>query len=142
MIKAKCFADNLSDFLPETTSNHTPLLERLSTLRQRKSTDPRDKVFAVLGLVSPHAQELLNIDYDLGVPQLYTKVAVLMLSLTNKLDFLSACEPTSPRSNIPSWVPDWLDTRTQAHSFIGMTKLAPSLTEERCSCKQRRMLHI
>ena len=78
IIEAIYFASNLSDFLPETTSNHTPLLERLTTLRQRKSTDPRDKVFAALGLVSPRAQELLNIDYDLGVPQLHAKVTVLI----------------------------------------------------------------
>jgi hypothetical protein len=124
IIEAMYFASNLSDFLPEATSNHTPLLERLTTIRQRKSTDPRDKVFAALGLVPPRAQELLNIDYDPGVPQLYTKVAVLMLNFRNRLGFLSVCQPASPRLDIPSWVPDWSDTRTQAHSFIGMTKLA------------------
>lgn len=125
MIKAVHFAGNLSDFLPDTTGEHMPLLIRLNTLRQRKSTDPRDKVFATLALVSPRAQELLNIDYALDLPVLYTNTAMVILNLTNELDFLSACEPASPRSDIPSWVPDWSDTRTQAHTFIGLAKLAP-----------------
>lgn len=101
MIKALFFASNLPKFL-DTSGEHIPLLIKLTTLRQRQSTDPRDKVFVTLGLISERMRDLLVIDYGIGIPELNTKLAALILSLTKRRVFRSACKPSSEMPDMPS----------------------------------------
>jgi hypothetical protein len=51
-------------------------------------TDPKDKVFAVLGLMEPVARSLIPIDYTLKVEELYAYVVVAITKVYKKLDIL------------------------------------------------------
>jgi hypothetical protein len=92
-----------------------PLRMLIDTHRFSKSTDPRDKVYAFLGLadrnMSPfrNQPDALVPNYSLSVQEVYTETArVLMLSYRN-LSLLSHVEDPSQRriANLPSWVPDY-----------------------------------
>jgi hypothetical protein len=78
------------------------LLHQLWSTRSRKSEDPRDKVFSLLGLVNATS---INPDYSLTTLQVYTEVVKLQLKSAHALTFLYNFEPGRP--DFPSWVPDW-----------------------------------
>ncbi|KAF6783209.1 heterokaryon incompatibility protein, partial [Colletotrichum musicola] len=77
----------------------------------RDATDPRDKVFAVLGLVGDGDTRLLTSpDYGKGVRQVFCETARDIIYAEGSLDILLAAG--SPKGEcdggvLPSWVPDW-----------------------------------
>jgi hypothetical protein len=76
----------------------------LYTSWHRKATDPRDKIYAHLGLV----KELdLEIDYSLPVADVYTGFAKSVILSFRSLDILRGKRSTESEHDLPSWVPDW-----------------------------------
>lgn len=83
--------------------------------RFSRSTDPRDKVYAFLGLadrrMAPFRQQpgALVPNYNLSVQEVYTEAARALLLSYGNLSLLSHVEDPSQRriSNLPSWVPDY-----------------------------------
>ncbi|KAF3492286.1 uncharacterized protein GIQ15_01803 [Arthroderma uncinatum] len=67
-------------------------------------SDPRDKIFAGLGLLN---ESEISPDYNLPVEVIYTGITAYLLK--NRLDFrpLNLLGTGSRRPNLPSWVPDW-----------------------------------
>ncbi|KAK5653299.1 hypothetical protein OQA88_8990 [Cercophora sp. LCS_1] len=60
----------------------------LKQRRNRAATDPRDKVFAPLGLVpaDQRSDPALSINYSLSVEEVFTNVAEYLLRTTGRLD--------------------------------------------------------
>ena len=70
----------------------------------------RDQIYANLGLVKSSEQELISVNYNLTISQVYETVARLYMAYWEDMSILSWIgEPIlSKRSDdIPSWVPDW-----------------------------------
>ena len=90
---------------------HYSLLGLLILFRNFKSSEPRDKVYALCGLVRDCGQGALDIkpDYHLTVKQLYQKVAYSILKEGKDLGLLSVLKipGSSEVGDLPSWVPDW-----------------------------------
>lgn len=98
-------------------------LELLELLRRTKSylaTDPRDKVFALIGLASDGKRFERKVDYSLQTDDVYAALAAHALVEQKDLTILSSCglhlsyhsslsSSTSEAgiSQLPSWVPDW-----------------------------------
>ena len=84
-------------------------------LRNSKATDPRDKVFSILGLADPkqppfssHPGKMVA-DYNLMVDKVYTRTARMLLegySVLAALEFVEA-KPFRQIQTLPSWVPDY-----------------------------------
>ncbi|KAK1752662.1 heterokaryon incompatibility protein-domain-containing protein [Echria macrotheca] len=74
----------------------TSLLSGLILFRNRKASDPRDHVYALLNLVSSHCG--IQADYSLSVFSLYRSVVVQAVTQSRNLDILSACKPRFPES--------------------------------------------
>ncbi|KAH7110725.1 heterokaryon incompatibility protein-domain-containing protein [Dactylonectria macrodidyma] len=72
-----------------------------------EATDPRDRVFAVLGFSSD--ADVLNIrpDYAKTCATIYTEVAEAILAHSGTLDILYAVSRPRNVKAMPSWVPDW-----------------------------------
>ncbi|KAK0652628.1 heterokaryon incompatibility protein-domain-containing protein [Cercophora newfieldiana] len=80
------------------------LLPLLRRFRTRDATDPRDKVYALLGLVqSWEGQERIIPDYSLDAQQVFRKTAITAIKLTQSLEALIG---TVGSTDI-SWVTDW-----------------------------------
>ncbi|KAK2754413.1 hypothetical protein FQN54_007057 [Arachnomyces sp. PD_36] len=74
------------------------------------STDPRDKIYGLIGLRSSE-EPGINIDYDCTTAQVYTRYFKYEVQITQKLDILIFASAASRRKEnplqAPSWVPDW-----------------------------------
>jgi hypothetical protein len=89
------------------------ILRLLGLTRQFGATDPRDRIFALLGIPSTDSgpnnePPLLQPDYRMTVHDLYRKFARLILNRDKSLRILSAVQHGSQiDSSFPSWVPSW-----------------------------------
>ncbi len=84
------------------------LLEDTSTCQ---CSDPRDRIFALLGLVTDAGEQGLEADYHLSIDQVYTGIAAFIVQADEgqivRVLRLAVRSPTS--ISRPSWVPDWAD---------------------------------
>jgi hypothetical protein len=71
-----------------------------------RTTDPRDKVYGVLGLVDPTICAALKPDYNLGARDIFLAFAEHMIKITKSLEILRAVDSTSVSNSLPSWVPN------------------------------------
>jgi hypothetical protein len=84
------------------------LLSLLSAFRDWRTTDPRDKVYSLLGLLSaPESGKILP-DYSLSFQKIYGQVVQSSIETLGALDALGYCSlRRDSESGLPSWVPDW-----------------------------------
>lgn len=84
-------------------------LDLLMRWRHRKYTDARDKVYALLGLISPQAiPSALSCDYSIAVPDLFAKVTLDLIKHEHGLrPLLGACELPHLISNNSTWAIDF-----------------------------------
>lgn len=83
-----------------------------TTMGKFKSTDPRDRIFALLGMPfsgnDPEKEQLVSPDYTADVQSVYTNATKRMLSQDLNLRLLSAVQHgLEVDSTSPSWVPRW-----------------------------------
>jgi hypothetical protein len=92
---------SLKNMLNLDTNNILTVLHNTQTTR---CSDPRDRLYAILGIVSDTAD--VDIDYSIPTREVYRNWAEKWIRRTNTLDILSACADSSQSGDLPSWVPD------------------------------------
>ncbi|CZR54897.1 uncharacterized protein PAC_04782 [Phialocephala subalpina] len=80
------------------------ILTVLHNTQQAKCSDPRDRLFAILGVVEDTND--VEIDYSIPVQQVYRNWAEKRIRRTGNLNILNACADSSRSGDLPSWVPD------------------------------------
>jgi hypothetical protein len=101
-------------------------LDYLMVSRAFQATNPRDKVYAVLGIASvpiesekapePHEEDMpkMRVDYGASVSEVYQYTAKYIINRNRNLDVL--CILSSHRdensTDLPTWTPDWRVTTT------------------------------
>ncbi|KAM3071383.1 hypothetical protein ACMFMF_007856 [Clarireedia jacksonii] len=77
------------------------------------SSDPRDNVYALLGLASNMMTSKFLPDYSKPLDMVYKHLTKEIVKHHNNLTIICASQPSSsPHSNLPSWVPDWSSSST------------------------------
>lgn len=104
--------------------------EILTRFRAWDASDPRDKVYAFLGLTSfPSTPDALMPDYSLNsnYQDVYISATRFLLITDNNLNILSHKETVTPERciSLPSWVPDLHVTNSIAKVTIGDAVLSP-----------------
>jgi hypothetical protein len=79
----------------------------LSRLRWRACSDPRDKIYGLLGLTSARIAKLTAPDCAMSVPDVYKDVFWKLIQLHQRLDHIAGCNSRTRQIDGPSWVPDW-----------------------------------
>lgn len=90
---------------------HCCVVYLLQQFRNFEATDPRDKLYALYGLLgletaTPENNSLLSLSYDRPLQEVYLNFAIYMLTSSQSLDLLSVPRELSD-PNLPSWAPDW-----------------------------------
>jgi hypothetical protein len=88
-----------------------PMFMLLNATRSFEATDPRDRLFALVGLASDVGEDF--VDYTKDVKEVVTELSRRFLSgtiecVTSPLDMLSLItRPNGEDKDLPSWVMDW-----------------------------------
>ncbi|KAI4945584.1 hypothetical protein J4E91_007927 [Alternaria rosae] len=93
--------------LAKARVNGSSLSSLLWNTWDRASTDPKDKVFVVLGLVGDAQGNSVEPDYRKSMDQVYRETAHHIISKEGRLDILLAASGIQSNDGLPSWVPDW-----------------------------------
>jgi len=95
--------------------NETPLLAMMAHTGDYHATDPRDKVYSLLGIANPEDCELIGKpDYNATVADVYSRFVKSFVERRHNLDIICFAHifnrhkrDSSIQGDIPSWVPDW-----------------------------------
>jgi hypothetical protein len=86
---------------------HEPsILDLWKQFHTSQATDPRDKIFALLGLCDPVSLDL-NTDYTKAAPDLFTMAVRSNIYRTKKLDALCIGHRQQANMALPTWVVDF-----------------------------------
>ncbi|KAI0193862.1 heterokaryon incompatibility protein-domain-containing protein [Astrocystis sublimbata] len=85
------------------------LLAILNLTSRCSASDPRDRIFAILGLVSGAKLDGLVPNYSLSLNQIHLGIAAYLLTKNNLTSILAY--PRTRIQTLPSWVPDWSPPR-------------------------------
>ncbi|CAI6335624.1 unnamed protein product [Periconia digitata] len=114
--KTHIFTPSALRFTPASQPNGF-ILDVLHKSRNCSATDPRDKVFAVIGLMSEEDRLALTVEYSLSCAQVFLGLAVYMIDVRKDLNLIryATCQhgnwhahaTSKERNEIPTWVPRW-----------------------------------
>jgi hypothetical protein len=77
----------------------------LPYIQRFNSTDPRDKIFGILSMVSSNITSLIP-DYNGKTEDIYIDLACELVEKGGTLNTLGFCGVASGDLDLPSWVPD------------------------------------
>jgi hypothetical protein len=84
-----------------------PILPLLQIARQRQATDPRDRIYGMLGLVSRDVRGLFTIDYTQKPYIPYIQFGILSLRKSHTLGLLGTASSEYRPVELPTWCPNF-----------------------------------
>jgi hypothetical protein len=102
-----------------TTKQALDLKELLEHSRRCSVSDPRDRVFAFVGLADPGYY--IVPDYTADLPAIFRQTCKRIILHERSLSILLHSQETKRQLTLPSWVPDWSSEETQdSLSWMGI----------------------
>jgi hypothetical protein len=95
----------LRAWMKENRFSSMKLLDLLRIGCNFECRDPRDKVYALLGLASKELE--IEPDYNKSAASVLTDTTVRILQTSSNLDVLNHVSNDRRDTKLPSWVPDW-----------------------------------
>ncbi|KIV83889.1 hypothetical protein PV11_05876 [Exophiala sideris] len=85
------------------------VLAFFSRARTSIATDPRDRVYGLLGICASYfGADFMHADYTISAATVYTTFALRFIESSGSLLLLTQATPLhNALSSLPSWVPDW-----------------------------------
>ncbi|KAG7008469.1 hypothetical protein G7Y79_00005g016100 [Physcia stellaris] len=117
------------------------LSELLAFTRICEATDPRDKVYAFLGLATITAGQELYISYTQSTSVVYQRYASWQINHGMAMEMLYRAGGPSSLTGLPSWCPDW--SRRRPDSYLGRLYFPDGRTKiYRCSGIHEPEIHL
>jgi hypothetical protein len=104
-------------------ADESTLLDVLSRFRKTVATNPRDKIYGLMGLANDAAAAGIVVDYRASPATVFTNVTTCLINAAANLDVVSqsfwplSSEARNRRPDLPSWVPDYGATKTGKFLF-------------------------
>ena len=83
------------------------LFELLLTHEIKLSTDPKDRIYALVGISTAQNDPNFVLDYSRSTREVYTSTVEYLLKTTSSLNIICCSKPGSKIDGLPTWVPDW-----------------------------------
>lgn len=142
---------SISTYGPGSPRRTTSLLHHLHRTRGRKATDPRDKIFSLMGILNPTERLAFAdlVSYDHSTEEIYFQTAKKLIETSRSLEILSACGEFRGASKA-SWVPDWEPLRLKslqldalgAHPYMYDAGGSPAYTDFEENCMLTRGIQV
>jgi hypothetical protein len=87
-----------------------PMSNILDISRSKGCSNPRDKIYGLLGITPSYFSSGIVVDYSQPVQDVYKEAFLTHLNTTKRLELLKHCNLESRKIGGPSWVPDWSRT--------------------------------
>lgn len=87
------------------------LSDLLAEARDLRSSDPKDAVFGLYGMLEKLQISVPPPDYTKSVVEIYTEATKTAIENDSSLDILLQCSGAETLTQLPSWVPDWSSPR-------------------------------
>ncbi|KAM0546750.1 hypothetical protein ACHAPJ_010678 [Fusarium lateritium] len=84
-----------------------PLVHLLRSTQDYQATDPRDKLYALLGMTSDVSAEDLTPDYTKPVHKVFEDLVAFMTVQRQSLDIICSGCFSGKKKRLPSWLPCW-----------------------------------
>ena len=100
------------------------LANNLSWTQDFSFTDPRDRIYALLGLAVDGEDPLLLPDYRLSPEEVFLRTATCLIVKRNSLELLYGLSLPRLHSSLPSWVPSFRGRKVvnSFHAFFELTQ--------------------
>ena len=120
----------------DTKSEDLLLSDLIYSNWKREATDPRDKIYALYGLLQGYQVVPLEINYAMSVEDVYRSTVRFCIENEGKLFILNSASNFRKQSlHLPSWVPDW------RHRFpLGRSVVCENSRDFRASSAARPLL--
>lgn len=83
------------------------LPELLRWAKHRSCSDPRDKIYGIIGLVPTSIIDGIRRDYSAPISKIYQSTILSYINVTKQLCLLQHCRLDQSFEDAPSWVPNW-----------------------------------
>ncbi|KAK8127082.1 heterokaryon incompatibility protein-domain-containing protein [Apiospora kogelbergensis] len=102
--------NSLLDYRPAESLDGEALLHALRLCRRKLASDPRDKLYGILGIIPESIREEFDPDYDKSAKSVYLDIVDTLIRTTDRLDVM--CDAIhfplyTGAHGLPSFVPDW-----------------------------------
>lgn len=114
-----------------------PLRKLLRYSGQLQSTDPKDKIFALLSMALDNKALGIQVDYSTTAENVYTMTTVRIIEHEKNFDVLSSvrAHPDCRYENLPSWVTNWSQLDLGNHDGVLKFKSDDDYTDFEASGK-------
>jgi hypothetical protein len=99
------------EFLPR------PILSAIVSLQRQDASDPRDKIYGYLGIMSEADRRLIIPDYHLTVKEVYEQAVRSIIQAASNLNILSLVDVNRQSDDFPSWLYDLRESNPD-HAYI------------------------
>lgn len=104
----------------------------------RKTSDPRDKVYGLLGLLEDH-ERLVIPNYALSAPEVYEDTALEIINSSKNLSILMDIDEMAGDVDAPTWCPDWTTNSVTGPELYDHYNAAGATTASVRRCSARTM---
>lgn len=106
----------------------------------RHCSDPRDKVYGILGIADPNFALMIRPQYSRPKAQVYQDAVVAYIQLYRKLNLLTQCSIHGWEEYLPTWIPNW--TKLIERISLGGSHDASGMSSACCNFRSPDTLEV
>lgn len=108
----------------------------------QKCTDPRDKIYGILSMISPKLRREITVDYNMSVVDVYKDAVLADIRVSKRVNILRDCELKTYMKDWPSWVPTWTPGSSDFPTHTGFRRHVSGYSRSQVEYHAPDELHV